>query len=79
MKLQEALAKRIKAILKERNITQYELYKLSGVPQSTISTILKGEVKTIKLSTLYDICSGLNLEFEEFFAYDALKLKNIDD
>jgi len=79
MKLVKAVAKRIKEILKTRNMTQYELFKLSGLPQSTISTILKGELITIKLSSIYEICSGLNIEFSEFFDCSYLKLENIDD
>jgi len=79
MKLVKAMSKRIKEIIKQKGITQYELYKLSGVPQSTISTILKGELITIKLSSIYEICSGLNIEFSEFFDCSYLKLENIDD
>ena len=79
MKLVKAVAKRIREILKSKNMTQYELFKLSGLPQSTISTILKGELITIKLSSIYEICSGLNIEFSEFFNTDYLKLENIDD
>lgn len=79
MNLVKAVGKRIKEILKSRGITQYELFKISGLPQSTISTILKGEITTIKLSSIYEICSGLNIEFSEFFDRDYLKLENIED
>ncbi len=79
MKLKDAIAKRIKEILKSNNISQYELYKLSGVPQSTISTILNAEIKTVKLSTVYEICSGLKIELSYFFDCDYLKMGNIED
>lgn len=79
MKLKDAVAKRIKEIIKEKGITQYELFKMTGVPQSTISTILKNETKTVKLSTIYEICSGLEIELSEFFNSDYLKLANITD
>lgn len=79
MKLIESISKRIKQILKERNLTQYQLYKLSGVPQSTISTIINGETKDIKISTIYNICSALNIELSEFFDKDSLKIKSIND
>ncbi len=79
MKLIDAISKRIKELLKQNNLTQYELFKRSGVPQSTISTILKGNIKTIKLSTIYDICSGLGIEISEFFNTDYLKLNNLED
>ena len=79
MKLMQAVSKRLKEILKEKEITQYELFKRSGVPQSTISTILKGDIKTVKLSTIYEICSGLNIEIHDFFNVDYLKIENLDD
>ena len=79
MTLVKGVSKRLKEILRSRNMTQYALFKASGVPQSTISTILKGEINTIKLSTIYDICSGLNIEFTEFFDCKYLKLDNIED
>ena len=79
MKLVKACAKRIKEIIAEKNLKQYKLYKCSGVPQSTISTVLKGEIKTITIHTIYDICASLNIELKDFFDCDYLSLKNIED
>ena len=74
-----AISLRLKRILKERKLTQYQLSQISGVPESTISTIIKGEIKTVKLSTIYDICAGLNVEFTDFFEDKNLKLINLED
>ncbi len=79
MKLMSAISLRLKRILKERKLTQYQLSQISGVPESTISTIIKGEIKTVKLSTIYDICAGLNIEFTDFFEDKNLKLINLED
>lgn len=79
MKLNKAVAIRIKEILRERKITQYELYKLTGVPQSTISTILKCECNSVRLSTIYDICSGLGIELKAFFDSLNFSLENLTD
>ena len=79
MKLKEAFIKRLKNILKERGLTQYALFKISGVPQSTISSILNSNTKSISFRTIYDICSGLGMEFSEFFDDKILKLENIDE
>ena len=79
MKLTKAISIRIKELLKTKNLTQYKLSQLSGVPQSTISVILKGELQTIKLSTIYAICIGFEIELSEFFDYDKLKIENIED
>lgn len=77
MNLKKAVAERLSQILRERSLTQYALYKISGVPQSTISTILNGDIKTIKLSTLHDICVGLGINLSDFFAIDLLKNHNL--
>ena len=79
MKLKQAVAKRIKSLIKEKGITQYELFKRTGVPQSTISTILNGDIKTVKLSTIFEICLGLEIELSEFFDVDYLKSNSIED
>lgn len=79
MKLKDAIAKRIKEIIKEKGITQYQLFKQSGVPQSTISTILNSETKSVKISTIFEICDGLNIELSEFFDCDYMKTNNLDD
>lgn len=79
MELMSAISLRLKRILKERKLTQYQLSQISGVPESTISTIIKGEIKTVKLSTIYDICAGLNIEFTDFFEDKNLKLINLED
>ena len=79
MELNEAIAKRLREILQEKQMTQYTLSKVSGVPQSTISTILKANSKTVKLSTISDICSSLQLEVREFFNKDYFNIENLDD
>ena len=77
MNLKEAVAKRLKEILIEQGLTQYALFKKSGVPQSTISTILNGDIKTIKLSTLHELCLGLNIELSDFFDCENFKQENL--
>ena len=37
MKLVEAIGKRVENLLKERNLTQYYLYKTGGIPRTTIN------------------------------------------
>lgn len=79
MNLKQLVAQRLKNILLEKGLTQYSLYRISGVPQSTISTILNGNIKTIKLSTLHEICAGLNMTLFEFFDDESLKNRHIEN
>lgn len=79
MKLNEAVAKRIKQLCKERGITQYQLFLKSGVPQSTLSTILSCTYPSMKLRIIYEICDGLEITLEEFFASPLFARENIKD
>ena len=79
MKLNEAVAHRIKELLKERKITQYQLHLKTGVPQSTLSTIMKCSYPSMKLRIIYEICDGLEIGLEEFFNSEVFERENIDD
>ena len=79
MKLNEAVAHRIKELCNERGITQYQLYLKTGVPQSTLSTIMKCSYPSMKLRIIYEICDGLEIDLAEFFASDVFKRENIED
>ena len=79
MKLNEAIAYRIKELLKEHKITQYQLHLKTGVPQSTLSTIMKCSYPSMKLRIIYEICDGLEINLEDFFASDIFKRENIED
>ncbi|MFI3162912.1 MAG: helix-turn-helix transcriptional regulator [Bacillota bacterium] len=67
MKLTTAVSKRIRELLNERGMTQYQLYRKTGVPQSTISTILSEQEKTSKLLTIAQIAQGFEMGLDEFF------------
>ena len=79
MKLNEAVAYRIKELCKERGISQYGLYLKTGVPQSTLSTIMKCSYPSMKLRIIYEICDGLEMDIAEFFASDVFKRENIEE
>lgn len=79
MKLNEAVAYRIKELCKERGITQYQLYLKTGVPQSTLSTIMKCSYPSMKLRIIHEICDGLEIDLADFFASDVFKRENIED
>ncbi len=77
MRLNEAVSKRIKELCDERNMTQYQLFKASGVPQSTISTIMKCTFPSMKLHILYGICEGFEISLEDFFRSPLFDRENI--
>lgn len=79
MKLQDAIIERIEGLCWEHNMTKYELFKASGVPQSTLTSIKKKRSGAVKISTLYAICEGFEISLEEFFADKLFKRENISE
>lgn len=58
---------RITDLCQERNVSCYELAKRSGVPYSTLNTLLlKGTHPS--LPTLMRICDGLGITVQQFFS-----------
>lgn len=55
MTLSEAVAIRLDELMKERNITQYRLFKLSGVAQTTIGDIRLQRNKSVSLLILHEL------------------------
>ncbi len=79
MSLVEAVALRIEDLLKKNNFSQYKLYKLSGVSQSSISEILSKKNKAPNLYIVYELAQGFGISLAEFFDCDYFKGFNIVD
>jgi len=67
MTLIEAVSRRLKDVMDEKGFTPFMLYKRGGVPKSTISQVLHGTRKNIKITTIYDIISTMDVSIGEFF------------
>ncbi len=79
MKIQDAIILRIEQLCIERNMTKYDLFKASGVPQSTLTSIKKKRSGSVKIITLYWICEGFEISLEEFLQSPLFKRENIDE
>lgn len=60
---------RISKIMAELEVRQFELARKSGIGQSTLSKIIKGEVK-LTLQHLFKICKALNIAPAELLSTD---------
>ena len=67
MQLNEAVSVRLKELLRERNMTQYQLYMKSGVPKSSIGNIVNCAYDSVKLRVIHEICQGLEINISDFF------------
>ncbi len=65
------LGQRIRELRRSRGISQKQLAELTGLSQSFISTIERGE-KNISINSLKKICSALGMSLSEFFNRDNL-------
>lgn len=73
MDFSDLIAKKLKEIMQERNISIYKLENLSGIYSSTIAMFLTRKTKTIRLENLLFICEGLNTNLSDFFADERFK------
>ena len=67
MQLNQAVSLRLSELLKERNMTQYQLFMLSGVPKSTIHNLVARSYDSVKLRIIHGLCQGLQISISEFF------------
>lgn len=79
MQLNEAVSKRITELCKERGLTQYQLSLKSGVPQSTLSTIINCSFPSMKMRIIYEICEGFEITFKDFFDSPLFDRENLID
>ena len=76
MLLPSAIRLRITTLLKENDLSAYKLAYKSDISSSNISDILREKVSEHTLSTLLNICEGLNITLKDFF--DSEIFKNVE-
>lgn len=68
----------LKKLMKEKNFTVASLSKASGVPDSTIRSLISRDSSRMDVNILLDICSALNVSPELFYVdYYREKPENI--
>jgi transcriptional regulator with XRE-family HTH domain len=72
MTYSDAIAKRIGQICRKKQISLNKLATLSGLRQSTLDNIAKGNTKNPTLRTLHRIAVGLDMTVSEFLNFEEL-------
>ena len=80
MTVNDAVAKRIAALLKEKHMSQYRLEQNSGIQHGSMQCIMNGRNKTVTLSTVMMLAKGFDMTLTEFlndevFSYDDLEIE----
>ena len=78
MKISEAVAKRTRDLLIQKNITQYRLCKELAMHPRSMATIMAGENKSVNLKTILLFSRGLGITASEFLndpLFESLELE----
>lgn len=78
MQLNQAVSARLKELLQERGMTQYQLYMKSGVPKSTIGNVINCAYDSVKLRIIHELCQGMGISISEFFASPLFEETNLE-
>ena len=77
-KITSVIAERLLKYMGDRELTQYKLAQLSGVPFTTLKSIMQRKTKDIKLKTIIMLCAGLGISPSEFLADEAFLPSNLE-
>ena len=78
MQLNQAVSERLTELLKDRGMTQYQLYMKSGVPKSTLGNVINCSYDSVKLRIIHEMCQGLEISITEFFASPLFDESNLE-
>ena len=78
MTINDAVAKRIKKLMKDRKMTQYRLERESGLTHGAMDGILTGHNKTVTLTTMYRLARGFGMTVFEFMDDDVFRSENLE-
>lgn len=64
----QAVVKRIKEILNQKDMSIYRLEKVTALSHGTMQTLMRADNNSVNLKTVLLICRGLGVTAEYFFA-----------
>lgn len=78
MTVNNAVAKRISELLREKNMSQYRLEQNSGIQHGSMQCIMNGRNKTVTLSTVILLAQGFNMPLTEFLNSDLFSSEELE-
>ena len=74
----DAVAKRISKLLRERNMSQYRLEQESGIQHGSMQCIMNGRNKTVTLSTVMMLARGFHMPLTEFLDDEIFRSEDLE-
>lgn len=78
MTVNDAVAKRIYALLQKKGISQYRLEQESGIQHGSMQCIMNGRNKTVTLSTVILLAKGFGISLTEFLDDEIFNPENLE-
>ncbi len=78
MTTNDAIAKRVLQLMKEKNYTQYKIEQKSAVYHGAMNRILNLKNKSVTLTTVYKLARGFDMTVIEFLNDDIFADENIE-
>lgn len=79
MTYSEIIVFRLKKLCEQKGISINKLATLSGMTQSTLDNIMKGNTKNPKLKTLHKLAMGLDMTISELLDFPEMNETLFDD
>jgi len=73
MNITEAVKKRFEELCYQRGLNFCKLSSLSGVPYTTVKSILYNQSKNPGIVTIKKLCDGLSITIDDFFDTDYFR------
>ena len=74
----DAVVEKLCKYMGQKNFTQYRLAEKSGLPFSTVKSIMQKKTKNISLKTVICLCKGVEVPLAEFLDDKAFSHDNLN-
>jgi len=74
----DAVARRISKLLREKDMSQYRLERESGIQHGSMQCIMNGRNKTVTLSTVIMLARGFDIPLTEFLDDDLFRSEDLE-
>ncbi len=78
MTVNDAVAKRVTQLLREKNMSQYRLEQNSGIQHGSMQCIMNGRNKTVTLSTVMMLAKGFDMTLVAFLDDEIFRSNEIE-